>query len=171
MAPCPGSRESAAPRPGRQGLSCSLETGRGVGHFSPWARGSLWGGERSQQTWEAGPCPWGPIMVFWFPAPALSGHFPAAVNTCGSRPELAAFQEGMGGERCCSRLLWCYRPWESWRRKGCRKPWSASSEGTHAASPRRARERRGKIAHWVILATSLEFFGPLFPFLGTMVKC
>ena len=96
----------------------------------------------------------------------FAGHFSVAVNTCGSHPELVAFQEGLGGERCrsCWPVALQASLWGFWRRKVLRKPRSASPKSISAASLCGDKVLGADMADWVILATSLKLFGPWFPF-------
>ena len=75
--------------------------------------------------------PWFSGFLLWLSA----GHFSVAVNTCRSHPELAALS-GRAGWRMMLFLFVCSvtGPWEYWRRKVLRKPWSTSSESICAAS-------------------------------------
>lgn len=55
-------------------------------------------------------------------------------------------------------------PWESWRRKVLRKPWSTSTKSICAASLCRDGAQGVEIADWLILAMSLKLLGPWFSF-------
>lgn len=61
-------------------------------------KGSVTSPPGKGQMWEAGLHPKGPTMFSGFLPWFFAQHFSAVVNTCEAHPELATFQEGLGGE-------------------------------------------------------------------------
>lgn len=131
-------------------------SGQGVGHCFPSGKG---GPGRQHRT--PGAPPWLSGFLPWL----FAGHLSAAVNTCGSHPGLVAFQEGLGGAWRRS-LTWgsAGLPLGFWRRQVLQKPRSAPSKSISAASLCSEKVLSAKVADRVILATSLQLFGPWFPF-------
>lgn len=71
-----------------------------VSSLADWetGRGSVTSPPSKGQMWEAGLHPKGPTRFSGFLPWFFAGHFSAVVNTCEAHPELATFQEELGGE-------------------------------------------------------------------------